>query len=199
LQCHRFNPLQHFPASTLDRLPKEGSTLLTTARSTAINSALSAVFEQRNVANFQATAHQQKEERNRSSQVRKPQPPRQTRKPMTRKTKKTAGGTEEKIGPTVVVSEQETSRPRNHQRTFLLDSHHDDKQQSFFLNDRYLTMSDSFSVSLKQQERNQTEAADMYLSFYAKYSTDRSQEGAAENSSKNTVIIASLKLRIQKT
>jgi hypothetical protein len=28
LQCHRFNPLQHFPASALDRLPKEGSTWL---------------------------------------------------------------------------------------------------------------------------------------------------------------------------
>jgi len=71
---------------------------------------------------------------------------------MTRKTKKTGGETEEKVGPTVAVSEQETSRPRNHQRTFLLDSHHDDKQQSFFLNDRYLAMFDSFSVSLKQQK-----------------------------------------------
>lgn len=60
-------------------------------------------------------------------------------------------------------------------------------------------MSDSFSVSLKQQKWNQTEAAAMYLSFYVKYSIDRSQEGAAENSSNNTVIIASLKLRIQKT
>jgi hypothetical protein len=60
-------------------------------------------------------------------------------------------------------------------------------------------MSDSFPVSLKQQKWNQTEAAATYLSFYAKYSIDRSQEGAAENSSNNTVIIASLKLRIHKT
>lgn len=92
---------------------------------------------------FKQPHHQQKEERNRSSQVRKPQPEKQ-RKP--------GGGTEEKIGPTVVVSEQKTSRPRNDQRTFLLDSHHDDKQQSFFPNDRYLAMFDSFSVSLKQQK-----------------------------------------------
>jgi len=153
LQCHRFNPLQHFPASTLDRLPKEGSTWLTTARSTAINSALSAVFKQRNVAKLQATAPP-----TRGGKKRILSSPQTTTTAADQKTndqinKENRGGeTEEKIGPTVVVSEQETSRPRNHQRTFLLDSHYDDKQQSFFLNERYLAMSDSFSVSLKQQK-----------------------------------------------
>jgi hypothetical protein len=153
LQCHRFNPLQHFPASTLDRLPKEGSTWLTTARSTATNSALSAVFKQRNVAKLQATAPPTKGGKKQilsSPQTTTTAADQKTNDQINKENR--GGETEEKIGPTVVVSEQETSRPRNHQRTFLLDSHHDDKQQSLFLNDRYLAKSDSFSVSLKQQK-----------------------------------------------
>jgi hypothetical protein len=127
---------------------------LTTARSTAINSALSAVFKQRNVAKLQATAPPTKGGKKQILSSPQTTTTAADQKTNDQKNKENRGGgeTEEKVGPTVVVSEQETSRPRNHQITFLFDSHHDDKQQSFFLNDRYLAMSDSFSVSLKQQK-----------------------------------------------
>jgi hypothetical protein len=85
------------------------NTYLTTARSTAINSALSAVFKQRNVAKLQATAP--------PTTGGKKQILSSPQTTTTAADQKTGGEeTEEKIGPTVVVSEQETSRPRNHQR-----------------------------------------------------------------------------------
>jgi len=117
LQCHRFNPLQHFPASTLDRLPKEGSTWLTAARSTAINLALSAVFKQRNVAKLQATAPTTKGGKKQILSSPQTTTTAANQKTNDQKNKENRWGeTEEKFGPTVVVSEQETSRPRNHQR-----------------------------------------------------------------------------------